>query len=104
MKDTKRLAAMLGCLVFLFVLMLPMFSFAESAPASTADTYVFEDDDGIHTLDLTDPDDANTYFTDDHYNEDIASTDGNFKARSETATATQQESIPFFATFWAIIG
>ncbi len=103
MKDTKRLAAMLGCLVFLFVLMLPMFSFAESAPASTADTYVFEDDDGIHTLDLTDSDDANAYFTDDHYNEDIASTDGNFKARSETATATQRESIPFFATFWAII-
>ncbi|MDY6314654.1 MAG: hypothetical protein SPL89_05720, partial [Clostridia bacterium] len=82
MKDTKRLAAIVGCLVFVFALMLPMLSFAETAPASTADTYVFEGDDGYESLDLTDPGDADTYFADDHYNEDIADTDGNFKARS----------------------
>lgn len=103
MKDTKRLAAIVGCLVFVFALMLPMLSFAETAPASTADTYVFEGDDGYESLDLTDPGDADTYFADDHYNEDIADTDGNFKARSETAKKTKQQDIPFFATFWAII-
>lgn len=103
MKGTKRIAAIIGCLVFVFALMLPMLSFAETAPASTADTYVFEGDDGYESLDLTDPDDADTYFADDHYNEDIADTDGNFRSRSETAKETKQKSIPFFATFWAII-
>ena len=47
MKGTKRLAAFVGCLVFIFALMLPTLSFAEDAPASTADTYVFEGDEGV---------------------------------------------------------
>ena len=103
MKGTKRLAAFVGCLVFIFALMLPTLSFAEDAPASTADTYVFEGDEGVESLDLTDEGDADTYFADGHYNDDIADEDGNFKARSETAKKTKQESIPFFATFWAIV-
>lgn len=102
----KRICAFLCTLLLAGLLTaIPFMCFADGTDITVSDEthYVFEGDEGQVVLDLSDYDDASVYFDDNHYNDDITSTDGLFAKRSQLATETKESEIPFFATFWAII-
>ena len=103
MKQTfKRTLALIGALVVVFMCVMPSVYAAEVA-VSDESHYVYTEDDEAVVLDLTNYDDASTYFADKHYNDDISSTDGLFKARADLAAKTKKSEIPFYASFWAIV-
>ena len=90
MKQTfKRSLALIGALVVVFMCVMPSV-YATEAVVSDESHYVYTDGEESVVLDLTNYDDASTYFDDDHYNDDISSTDGLFEKRADLAAKTKK--------------
>ncbi len=102
MRNTKRIAAIFGVLLILFF-SLPFSVSAEDVAVSDSTHYVYEEDGEAVVLDLTNYDDAEAYFADDHFTDDITSTDGLFKDRSETARQAKRTEVPVYSTIWALL-